>query len=234
MCAAKNTEPTGPSFFSIIFCAIIVALLSGSLGFLYLSTYPPVLLSSENDLAKYLEAKDTSGSKPGDVYYFQGSTLRTRTWEVQRQKLLDEQIKSVVLSDGELNAWFSAKFRPVAAPRGDDQPTFLILPGLPNIYISEKGIYISLPTDIIAFGETKKYTVFTKGHFTDSSPVKFVLDELYLNNSAIPSVGFIGQQIMGTLLKAYSGSDEFEILGKAWDRVESVDVLSNTLHLKLK
>ncbi len=234
MCATKKTESSGPSSFGVFFFGAIVALLGGLLGFLYLSTYEPLVISSAKDLDTYLEAKGLSAPMPGDVYYFQGTTSRGQGWATKRQQLLAGQAVNVDLSEGELNAWFAAKFRPAAAPSGDEAPNLLLLPGAPNVYLSPDGVYVSLSTEIVILGDSSKYTLFCKGHFTEGTPVKFVMEKLYLNNSAIPVIGMLSQQIVDTLLKAYRGSDEYASFVNVWNRIESLEVGSNTMRLKLR
>ncbi len=233
MCAASKKEED-PSEFGVYFCGFFMAVVGVLAGVIYLSSFSALAFSGEKDLSAFIEDRAKKPIKPGDLFFMEGAVLRSNTWQSKRQSLLSGVPGTVDLAHGEFNAWLASKFRPAAAPSGDEQTNLMILPGVPNAYFSADAIYLSLPTEIILFGSSHKYTVFAKGHLAADGEPQFVLESLNVSNASVPWVGFIGQRLIDTLLKAYADSDEYLAIEAAWSRVESVEQSSGVLRMQLR
>lgn len=234
MSAAENIKEEGPSLASVVVSAVILAGIGAFLGFLLLVSVPPQSYKSVAALQDYLEKK--TEPKLLDTSYFEGPVSRGRSWEQKREALLNGSDTTVELSAGEINAWMSAKFRqPRAAPKGEEETNILILPGVPNFFIdAAEGFFLNLPTEVTIYGSAHNCLMIAQGHFSAGPQVAFQMDALHLNDAAIPVLGGLGDQLVATLLQAYSQTDEFLAFQKAWQKVESVELVADTIRLKLR
>lgn len=214
----ENTSGNG-----VFVMAILVALVGMLLGALYLSSYPALAFSGEKDLNSFLEGKADRPVRPGDFYYMEGSALRTSEWEKKRNLLLGDASGMVELTHGEFNGWLASKFRAPPPASGDDAGSVLISPGVPTVYFDETNIYFNLPTEIVFFGTSRKYSISAKGQLSDGGPVQFKIDSIHFNNAGVPLGNILGKQIMGMLMKAYTSTEEFIEMHGAWARIESIE-----------
>mgnify|MGYP000217350784 CR=1 FL=1 len=107
-----DTKEKSSSFLSVYFYGVLMALFGGLLGFIYLATFPAEAFSSVEEYEKSIaELEEPIYAKPGDSYYIEGTTVRTRAWEDKRQQLSDGVAQTFSLSAGEINGWMAAKFR---------------------------------------------------------------------------------------------------------------------------
>jgi len=231
MCADKNIEK-GATAFGVAICGIIVAILGGILGFVYMLSFPANAFNSETSMLAAYEDQGDAPSRPG-VYYLRGDVQRTPEWEVKRAALLSGETESVELKHEEINAWFAAKFRVSRPAKDDAEPNLLVTPSMPNLYFTEETIHISMPTEISLFGKSGQCIITCKGHFGSGESPEFVLDSMHMNSAAIPLPSILGQQIVDTLLKAYVETDEYTALTETWSEVKSVEVVDGLLRLQL-
>ena len=234
MSAAKKQKEEGPSLSGVVVSAILLALIGAFLGFLLLASVPPKSFKSVADLNDYLEKNPEA--KLLDVSYFEGPVSRDRSWEQKREALLNGSATTVELTAAEINAWMSAKFRkPSAAPAGEDEAGIVILPGVPNFFIdASEGVFLNLPTKVTIYGSAHDCMMIAQGHFSAGSQAEFQMDALRVNDAAIPVVGGLGGELVEALLQAYSQTDEFVAFQAAWKKVESVEVVADTIRLKLR
>ncbi len=233
MPAIKNTEEQGPSVGGVLLCAVIVALIGALLGFLFLASVSPTSFKSVADLQAYLEKNPEP--KLLDISYFEGGISRARSWEQKRDALLNGSETTVEFTAGELNAWMSSNFRNSSpAVSGEDAPAIVILPGVPNFFIDEKeGLFFNLPTNLTIYGSAHHCMIVVKGHFNPAQP-EFTMDALHANGAAIPILSGLGDQFVGALLQVYSQTDEFVAFQAAWEKVETVEIVGDTIRLKLR
>jgi hypothetical protein len=234
MSAAKNLKEDGPSVAGVFVTAVLLAGVGAFLGFLFLASVSPKAFKSVADLQDYLEKR--TEAKLLDQTYLEGPVARGRSWEQKREALLNGSDTTVELSAGEINAWMSAKFRkPGAAPTGEEAEGILILPGVPNFFIdAREGFFFNLPTEVTIYGSAHNCVIIAQGHFSAGPQVAFQMDALHVNDAAIPVLGGLGDKLVGALLQAYSQTDEFVAFQKAWQKVESVELVADTIHLKLR
>ncbi|HAV12209.1 MAG TPA: hypothetical protein DCX06_01765 [Opitutae bacterium] len=234
MSAVKKTSDD-PSVFAAYFYGLLVAMFGALLGAYYMASFPALAFNQNLEIEKFNEGKAGRLAAPGDLYYMEGPLLRTRAWEAKRQALIGGQPGVVDLNHAELNAWLAAKFRPAEAPEEGEAPSVLVIPGVPNVYFAEEIVYISLPTEIIVFGKSHEHTIVAIGRIENQdTTAAFNILNLRIDNAVMPLVNQLGPHLIGTLLKAYAGSDEFISIQEAWSRVESVEQSEGTLRLKLR
>ncbi len=235
MSAAKQSEEKDPSLAGIIFIGVILASLGAFLGFLFLASVAPKSYKSAAELQDYLEKNPEP--KLLEQSYFEGPISRSRSWEKKREVLLNGSDTMVELSAAEINAWMSAKFRQPSssAPAGEKASDILILPGVPNFFIdAAEGVFLNLPTEVTIYGSAHDCLIVAQGHFAAGPQAVFQLDALRANDAAIPLLGGLGDQLVGALLQAYSQTDEFAAFQAAWQKVESVELVADTIRLKLR
>ncbi|MFQ3225862.1 MAG: hypothetical protein ACI8Z5_002129 [Lentimonas sp.] len=230
MSAAENVEEKEDSLVGLFFLGVLMALLGAVLGFMFLASVEPKSYKSVADLQAYLE-KNTETNLL-EMSYFEGPISRSRSWEQKREALLNGSATSVELTSGEVNAWMAAKFRKSSSnPAGDK----VILPGVPNFFIdADEGFFLNLPTDVTIYGSAHKWMVVAQGHFSAGGQVEFQMDALHVNDAAIPVVGGLADHFVGALLQAYAETDEFIAFQEAWTTVESVELVGDTIRLKLR
>jgi hypothetical protein len=234
MSKPKKLEEQGPTLGGVLFYAVIVALFGALLGFLFLASIPQQTYKSVADLEDFL--KKNPEPKLLDAYHFEGPISRGSSWEAKRELLLNGSATTVEFSSGELNAWMTAKFRNsgVSASDSDDAADVVIIPGVPNFFIDgQTGLVLNLPTNITIYGHERDCIVVAQGHFFGIQP-EFGIDMLHVNNALIPLVGGLGDELLSTLLQAYSKTDEFLAVKDAWEKVESVELVGDSIRLKLR
>lgn len=235
MSADKNTEEQDATLGGALFLAALVALLGAVLGFIFLASVPPKAYQSVEELQAFLEK--SSESSLLDASYFEGPVARSRSWEQKRSALLEGSGVTVELSSAEINAWLASKFRQAAPPvsEEDEESSVMILPGVPNLFIdADAGFFLNIPADVSIYGSEHSWMVVAQGHFTDGLQVKFEVDALHVNGAAIPVVGGLAGRFLDALFQAYSQSEELIVFEKAWAKMESVELVEDTIHLNLR
>jgi hypothetical protein len=227
---SAKTEKS-PSILGVYFYAVLIVLFGALLGFAYMMTFPPQAFSSQAEYQASLADSEEpiSAPKPGDAYYIEGPMLRTRSWEAKRELLKAPGGQTVRLSAGEINAWMKAKFRPGLPPTNGEEPSVLIVPGVPNVAITDAGfIYLNLPTTITAYGSTNDFTVSARGVFN----AKDLHFEMILVSSAkLPLPDLLGTRLFETLSQSYQSTEEYAIFSEAFARAESVEIADGELVL---
>ena len=235
MSADKNTEEKDATLGGALFLGALVALLGALLGFMFLASVQPKAYQSVEELQAFLEK--TSEPSLLQASYLEGPVSRSRGWEQQRDALLNGRELTVELSAAEINAWMASKFRQSGSPASEDEEGtgVMILPGVPNLFIdADEGFFLNIPADVSIYGSAHTWMVIAQGHFTDGLQVKFEVDALHVNGAAIPVAGGLADRFLGALFQAYSQTEEFVALEKGWAKVESVELVEDTIRLKLR
>ncbi len=234
MCALASKEYKEPSKIGIFVIGLMMANMGAFLGFLYLATLPAQSFSSVQAYEQAMGESDPAfGPKPGEAYYLEGVTLRSRSWENGRKEFLDGSGDTVRISSAELNAWFRSRFQPGQAPAGEGQSGLFMIPGSPNIFLDgPEHVYLSLPATIMFYGTELDWTFFAKAHFvSEGSGVRLVIERMNVNSAPIPGVAAFTNSLVDFLLTAYSEADEFKAIREAWSDVKSVEISGNSILL---
>lgn len=223
---------------SLIFVGIYAAVMVGFgilLGFIYLMSFPLQAYPSMEKRADDLEKRESSNSNPGDAFYIEGPRSGSSAWEAKRGQLVEGSASRVRLSAGEINAWLQNKFRPSAVAEGSESKDLLIEPDSPNIGITEDGaVYLNLPAKISGYGMDGKSIFSAQVHYTADAPPRLSVDRLQIGGAAVPLPGILGSQIVSAMQRAFSSAEEYVVLSKAWDRVQSVEASDGALVLTLE
>jgi len=223
-----------PSIIGVYFYASLMALLGGLLGFVYLTTFPAQSFATEKEYQTALADSEEEGPvlpHPGNAYFIEGPVVRSRGWETKRQQFSASGPQTIRLSAGELNGWMDAKFRPGAAPAGDDSGV-LIVPGVPNIAFAEDGtVFLNIPTSVSGYGASNDYTVFARCQI-NTGGLNF--DSVSVSSALVPMPSLLGKKVLEVLAKGYQSTEEYEIVSEAFARAESISVDQGELVFKLR
>lgn len=233
MCAYEKADMKGPSLFGVAFFAILIALVGALSGFILLASISPGPFGSVSEYESYLEKNPEQDIS--SLHYFRGYSAGNRDWVSKRRTLLTAEDTSVELKDSEINAWITDKFKkPQALFSGGDEPKLYVVPGLPNCFIDPaEGIHFNMLLEIVVFGKQMDCLLIGKGHFSGEEPVEFHLSELRLNGALIPFSEKLHDLLLDSLFKSLYESDEFVALKKAWEKVDSIELVENGIRLHL-
>lgn len=214
--------------------AFLMACFGCFLGLIYLMSFPLEPYSNLSEREKVLEGRESLDPIPGDAFYIEGLTLRTRSWETKRKQLIDGSTPTIRVSVGEINAWFEANFRS-AVTKGDEETSGLeIVPDMPNIGISDDGTtYLNLPAEISGYGIDGEYVFSAQVRYNSGSPANLSVDNLQIGGAAVPLPSIFGAHVVSTIMKAFSSAEEYAVMRQAWSRVSSVEVIGGALVLSL-
>lgn len=210
-----------------------MALFGGLLGFIYMVTFPAQAFSSVAEYEKSIaDLEGPVAAKPGDSYYIEGATVKTRAWEAKRQQFSTAGAKTVSLSAEEINGWMASKFRVSEPPKGERQSGILIQPGIPNVgLVDGEGLYLNLPLNISAYGSSGECGAYLFGTI---EPSGFKIKSMQISSAKIPLPGIIGKRVMNTLSAGYKSTEEYQIISDAFDRVESTSIKDGQLVVVLR
>lgn len=232
--SAASSEKS-PSVIGVYFYATLMALFGAGLGFVYMTSFAAQAFSSqaEYEASRAKLEQPIPGVKPGDAYYIEGAVSRTRSWEPKRLQLSTAGEQTVRFTESEINSWMAAKFRPGVAPSGEDEASFLIVPGVPNVAIVDADtIYFNLPTTISAYGASDDFTISARCALDASGAVKF--DSVNVSSAKVPLPGIIGAKIFDVLAEGYKSTEEYKIVTEALERAESIGIEGRELVFKLR
>ena len=230
--AVAKKQVNESSFNRMIVAGCAMALLGAWLGFLCLLGQIPAVFTDEAQFAVYSEEHLDSVGVPFEAHFFKGAVASSKDWEQKRVQLFSPTTQRVELSDADLNAWFNADFRP-AFNTASQQP-FQFYPRQPNIYISERVVYLSIPIDVSIWGSKKKWVLFASGSFVGEGNPQFKVDSLYLNNAPFPFAGAYGSSVLNALVNVFRGAEDYQSLVEAWGRIESIEIESNRMQIQLR
>lgn len=204
-------------------------------GIIYLMSFPLEAYSNLDERNAALEGRESLAPVPGDAYYIEGPTLRTRTWEEKRELLLDGSARTLRVTPGEINAWFEAKFRGGKSEAEEDVSGLTLEPDTPNLGINEEGtIYLNLPADITGYGLDGSYVLSARVRYADGAPPSLVVEHLQIGGAAVPFPRVLGAQFADKIIKAFQIAEEYAVFREAWGRIESLETEKGALVLTLK
>jgi len=230
----SSTSDKSPSIFGVFFFAVLMALFGVLLGFVYMASFSAQAFSSQADYEASLKdiEEPIPEPRPGDGYYIEGEVSQTRSWEPKRDLLGAPGAQTVKFTEGEINAWMSAKFRPGAAISSEDASSILIVPGVPNVALLEAGtLYFNLPTTITAYGVKSDFTI--SAH-CDLGADGFQFNSVNVSSAKVPLPNLLGAKILKVLAQGYQSTEEYTILFDAFARADSVDVEGRQLVFELR
>ncbi|PXA03970.1 hypothetical protein DDZ13_10050 [Coraliomargarita sinensis] len=230
----SKKEKSEPSHWPVYLYGAAMAFLGMLLGIIYMMSFPLKGYSSLEERKVEMEARESLDPVPGDAFYIEGPTLRSRTWELKRKELIEGTAQTITLSPGEINAWFGANFRSSVPVTEEESSGLTLVPDVPNLGISEEGtLYLNLPSDITGYGLDGDYVLSAQARYSRGTPVKLVVDRLQVGGAAIPLPGQLGAQMVSKVIKGFSAAEEYKVIREAWDRVQSVEIKNGELVLTL-
>ena len=222
-----------PSLLGVAFFSVIVALIGGLSGFTLLASIPPKSFESVAKYESYRE--DHPKHNLLDVHYFRSLKPSSVKWAPKRELLLTASSATVTLTNSEIKGWIASKFqKPQLSPFDEEKANILVVPGVPNFFIdATEGIHFSVLLEIIIFGKEIESLLIGKGYFSEENANEFQLSELRLNKATIPFLEKVSDGLLGKLFKSFYENDEFVALKKAWEKVDSVELVEDGIRLNL-
>jgi hypothetical protein len=228
MLKKNNLKQKGPSWFEVGLGAFLSVILGIALGAAYLVAKPVGKVTAI--------PKDAPA---GAVYYIEGATdLNRSTLGAKRKSFTGGE--SVVVDEGELNAFFASLKPAVAAPPapkpGDKNP-----PPAPdaktfdtsalNARIREGRIQFGDTVSFNVFGISGSFVVQSVGTFVKRGPIfEFDPDTFMVGGCPMERLIFIRGWVMKQLLFNHPEPDD---VASAWGRLVDVSIDGNKLRLKM-
>ena len=78
-----------PSSAGVYFCAVLMALIGCGVGVMFMLSHEPKAFGSLSERDAALEDRETTAMLPSDVFYIEGATSRSRSWEGKRNELFE-------------------------------------------------------------------------------------------------------------------------------------------------
>lgn len=228
-------EKSEPSLTLVFVYAGLLAALGVLLGFIFLMPFPLEAYANLQEREKALEARESLDPIPGDAFYIEGPTLRSRAWETKRGQILDGSARTVTVTVGELNAWLEGNFRGSSKPAGEESEGLALIPDTPNIGISNDGTtYLSLTANITGYGLDGDYVLSAKVSYGSGQSPSLKVEHLQIGGAAVPLPSILGEQLVSAIMKSYAQVEEYVTMQEAWGRVQSVEVEQGGFVLSLK
>lgn len=237
MSVFQKKEKNDPLFIGIVLFAFLFAVAGAMSGFVLLALAPLKSFKTVAEQESFAENYPRVGLL--NSYWFEGPVEATPDLARKRDRFLNsEDDATIEFSDGEINAWISTKFsKPRSTFLLKDRPGILILPDLPNFFIDESvGFTFRIPMEIIIYGKAYYNSMIVQGRFVEdpeSSFVEFQIETLRINDARVPLTKEWCLQLLTNLLQPYLKTDEFIDLVEAWEEVDSVELVDNTIRLNL-
>ena len=222
-----------PSLFVVVFFALLMALVGALSGFTLLASIPPKSFESIAKYESHLEKNPKHNLL--DVHYFKGSKSPAGEWIQKREILLTASSATVTLTNSEINTWITNTFqKPKVSSSDKEKANILIVPGVPNLFIdATEGINFSMLLEIVIFGKQIDSLLIGKGYFSEENADEFQLSELRLNEATIPLSKKFRDDLLEFLSESFYENDEFVALKKAWEKVDSVELVEDGIRLNL-
>jgi hypothetical protein len=226
MSARKKKEDEG-GLGGELFLAVVALLIGAGLGVVFKMNQPAAQLAP-GDYEEFMETGEVEapqraggpaedpdepsmlsreGAKP--IYFVFGSGGGGAGWEQKRNALTAQESGSRLrITYAELNTWVRQTFRPPQAPE-EGGGGLALVPSLPNFFISEDQLHISMGVEIHMYGRVFEYRLACRGHFPENSK-QFVIDEFLLGGARLPHLLGGRDTILNMLLEPFLGGGQGE------------------------
>lgn len=237
MSVFQKKEKSDPLFIGVVLFAFLFAIIGAISGFMLLAFAPSKSFETVAEQENFI--KNYPRESLLNSYWFEGPVEATPDLAQKRDRFLNsEEDATIEFSDGEINAWISTEFsKPRATFLLKDRPGILILPDLPNFFIDESvGFTFRIPMEIIIYGKAYYNSMIVQGRFVEDPEsyfVEFQVETLRINDARIPLNKEWCLRLLTNLLQPYLKTDEFIDLLEAWEVVDSIELVDNTIRLNL-
>jgi len=231
MSAKKSAAEHSPSWFEVIFGAVLSVALGAVLGAALLILRPAVTVK---ELPK--EADRVAGT----VYYVEGSHDGGKAKQAVAKRKLFAQGRSVDVIEDEINSFAGSPPAPAANPKPGEKAApasaaaasagDLLTPGAPNFRIREGVVQIGVPVKLNLFGLIEqKILVVARGAFAKKGDTfAFDPDTLYVGSCPVQRFPFAAGLVAKKVLATIPVPDD---IAAAWPKLAGVTAEGNTLKL---
>ncbi len=230
--APREKTPRRPSIKIVIFLGVVVALL-GTLGAIVSLVSQPVI--------EVREPPAPESRKAGSVYYVRGTESGTSQWEVARQRIMEQPSGTVVISDGDLNAWARSH---LVAPRASSRPGAEESAGKsgPNLFgvrIEPSGVNFRLVEDRLQMATYlefrdlmpgRKFLYQVRGRLVvDADGLRFTAEEGTLGQAPLVQIPLLGRLVHRVIFRLFETVPEWEAVEDSLALVRAVDITEEGL-----
>lgn len=230
-----------PSWFGVIFAALLSVALGVVLGAALLAIKPVTIVKAP--------VKDEE-REAGMVYYVQGSrdTAKAAAATAKRQAFLSGQ--SVSLTEDDLNllagpapAPIPAKApksadkaakpaeKPAPTPAADGAAADTIVLGTPNFRIVDQDLHVAVPTTLNLLGLAQPVIVQTRGGFVKENDMfVYVPQSITIGSLPLDRLPMASRYVRDRVINAQTISNELKV---AWAKVANVAIENKTLKLTM-
>lgn len=170
--------------------------------------------------------------KPGAVYFIRGSESGGANWKSSRDALVSGT-GPITVSEGMLNTWARAQFRPTPSSGTDSLLSIEVLPDPPGFRLTDDKMEISSNVRVNAFGSSFNFLSQARGVMVSKGGRwVFKPERVYLGSCPIPTTGGLAGLVLGRLTNSFAGHEEYVQLAIAWERLRSARVENGLLELQ--
>ena len=221
---AKKTEEYDPSLTGIILTAVL-----GSFLGLILAGINTVFLPIKT--VKELPALEDREKKM--VYYVPGDKKNGSTWKVKSRAYMQQNVGTLILTEGELNTWSRNSFKPDLSNKDEGgRFGFKMKINAPNFRISGGEFQISAKMDVSVMGKSGSLIYQSTGSFYNmGGSHSYHADSGFLGSCPIPTIADLPNRIFNLFMRDFLGSETSGEFSGPWNQLNDVLVEGNRLKL---
>ena len=227
MISKSKKAQKGPSWFEVLFGALLSVALGAVLGAAYLITKP---VQTVKEIPK--------DAPTGAVYYLEGARDFNKSMVIEEKRKELSAGQSVAVEEGELNAFIGSLSKPSGpaaskpadknAPPADQK---MIEAGTLNIRIRGGKIQFATPVNYNIYGFTGAIIVQATGTFVKDGPgFVFKPESSYAGGLPLARILIVKDIIFGKFLFALPVPEDIR---SAWSKASDVSIEGSTLKLKM-
>ncbi len=164
---------------------------------------------------------------PERPYFVFGADTGGADWEAGREAMLERRKGGLRLTAGEMNTWMRRSF---SRPQGAEDGAITVVPGLPNFFVGEGRLHVSMPMELAAVNQRKDYRLIVRGHFTENNA--FQIEDLLLGGAEVPPIPGLRELIVQRMASAFLTSDEGQQVAGAFDDALAISIQDDVLLLE--
>ncbi len=169
------------------------------------------------------------------VYFVKGTERKGSGWKNKRASFAGGRKGTVSVSEGELNVWARATFKP--KPKAEKEPGssllgIRVIPSPPNFKIEGDSLQIASVINIPLVGKSRSFMYQVKGSFKEKGGVQvFVPSKSSIGSCPIP---VLSRFFFNFLAGSFYEHDEYASLNPSWAKLGSLTLKESELVLAVQ
>ncbi len=222
--ALEVKEEYEPSLLSII----LVAVFGTALGLILAAVNTAFL-----PIKTVKELPALEDRVPKTVYFIAGEEKGGSAWKSKSRAFMQQSPGTLIVTEGELNAWSRASFKPDPGKSDDGGILkFKMKATAPNFRIADGEMQISAKISVSLLGKSGDIVCQTKGTFLNmGGNYSFFADSGYLGSCPIPGIAELPNRIFTFFSTGFMESEASDSLRGPWIQLNDVLIDKNRLKL---